>query len=50
MSTIDRMKIMRLKIIEIENYIYIYIIYYIFLVINIINLKNNFPQDFGSNL
>jgi hypothetical protein len=37
MSTIDRMRIMRLKIIEIKIHVIIYIIYNKSIIINIIN-------------
>jgi hypothetical protein len=39
MSTIDRKKIMILKIIEIKIYLVIYIIYHKFIIINILIFK-----------
>jgi hypothetical protein len=42
--------IMKLEIIEIKIYHIIYIIYNKSIIINIINLKNNISQVFGSNL
>ncbi len=42
-------KIMRLKIIEIKIYLIIYIKYNKYIIINVINLKNNVSQVFGSN-
>jgi len=45
MSTIDTMKIMRLKIIEIKIHLIIYIIYNKSIITNIISLKK-----IGSNL
>ncbi len=50
MSTIDRMKIMVLIIIELNKYLFIYIIRNKSTIINIINFKNNVLQVFGSNL
>jgi hypothetical protein len=41
---------MKLEIIEIKIYHIIYIIYNKSIIINIINLKNNISQVFGSNL
>jgi hypothetical protein len=48
MSTIDRMKIMRLKIIEIVFYSIIHILYNNFIIINIYIYIFNVPQVFWS--
>jgi hypothetical protein len=50
MSTIDRMKNNEIKIIKIKIHPIIYIIYNKSIIINIIKVKNNVSQVFGSNL